>query len=181
MNSSIEKLFSERLVLIPINESFCSDLYLSWLNDYDVYKYLESGGNYTIDSLKEYIENAVKNKLFFWAICLKCNGKHIGNIKIEPINFLHKRGEFGILMGDKPEWGKGYAKEASKIVIDFCFKTLNLKKITLGVVESNEVAVILYKKIGFEVEGIYKNHGFYDNRLENVLRMAIFNQELSYE
>jgi len=181
MNLSIKKLFSERLVLIPMNESFCSESYLNWLNDNEVYKYLESGGNYNIDSLKGYIENAIKNELFFWAICLKSNGKHIGNIKIEPINFRHQIGEFGILMGDKAEWGKGYAKEASKIVIDFCFKSLNLRKITLGVVESNKVAVTLYKKIGFEIEGIYKNHGFYDNRLENVLRMAIFNQEFINE
>jgi len=167
--------------LIPMNESFCSDSYLSWLNDPEVYKYLESEGNYTMDALKKYIENAVKNKLFFWAICLKSNGKHIGNIKIEPINYRHKRGEYGILIGDRSEWLKGYAKEASKIVIDFCFKSLNLRKITLGVVESNEAAVFLYKEIGFEVEGIYKNHGFYDNRIENVLRMAIFNQEFINE
>lgn len=57
MNSSTKKLFSERLVLIPMNESFCSDSYLSWLNDPEVYKYLESEGNYTMDA---YIKNILK-------------------------------------------------------------------------------------------------------------------------
>jgi|LakMenEpi03Aug12_release.lakeMendotaPanAssembly.Ray.scaffolds.fasta_scaffold482726_2 ribosomal-protein-alanine N-acetyltransferase len=181
MNKSIEKLESERLALIPMNESFCSDTYLSWLNDSEVYKYLESAGDYKMDALREYIREAVKNNVFFWAICLKSSGKHIGNIKIEPISFRHKRGEYGILIGDKTEWGNGYAKEASKLIIDFCFKKLNLRKITLGVVESNYAAVFLYKNIGFEVEGIYKDHGLYENRVENVLRMAIFNQEFFNE
>ena len=160
-----------------MNESFCSYSYLSWLNDPEVYKYLESGGGYKIDALREYIREAINNNVLFWAICLKSTGKHIGNIKIDPISFRHKRGEYAILIGDKTEWGKGFAKEASVLIIEFCFKKLNLRKITLGVVESNNAAIFLYKKIGFEVEGIYKNHGLYENRLENVLRMAIFNHE----
>jgi ribosomal-protein-alanine N-acetyltransferase len=181
MNLSITKLESQRLLLIPINNSFCSVSYLSWLNDPDVCKYLESGGAYNIDTLNEYILNAVNNNVFLWAICLKNNNKHIGNIKIDPISFRHQRGEYGILIGDKTEWGKGYAKEASDLIIDFCFKKLNLRKITLGVVESNKAAVSLYKKMCFHIEGVYKDHGIYENKVENVLRMAIFNPEFIYE
>ena len=181
MNKLIRKLESERLVVFPMNESFCTESYLNWLNDSEVCKYLELGAVCDMEGLRNYVNNAVKNNLFFWAICLKSSGKHIGNIKIDPINFRHKRGEYGILIGDKIEWGKGFAKEASKLIIDFCFNELNLLKITLGVVESNTTAVFLYKKIGFQVEGVYKDHGFYENRVENVLRMAIFNPGFIYE
>ena len=181
MNVSITKLESQRLILIPINDSFCTDSYLSWLYDPVVCKYLESGCDYNMFTLKEYIHNAVENNVFFWAICLRSNNKHIGNIKINPISFRHQRGEYGILIGDKSEWGKGYAKEASDIIINFCFRKLNLRKITLGVVESNTAAVSLYKKMCFQIEGIYKDHGIYDNKIENVLRMAIFNPEFVHE
>lgn len=180
MNSSTKKLFSERLVLIPMNESFCSDSYLSWLNDPEVYKYLESEGNYTMDALKKYIENAVKNKLFFWAICIKYNGKHIGNIKIDPIHPIHGLGEYGIMIGEKSEWGKGYAFEASKLVIDYCFYTLGIRKINLGVDEENISAVNLYKKLGFITEGLYKNHIVYDSKYHNSLRMALFSPTYTY-
>lgn len=181
MNLSITKLESHRLVLHPINQSFCSESYLSWLNDPEVYKYLESGGAYSMNALKEYINNAINNNVFFWAILLKSSHKHIGNIKIDPISFRHKRGEYGILIGDKNEWGKGFAREASDLIIEFCFKKLSLRKITLGVVESNTAAVSLYKKMGFHIEGIYKDHGIYDNKVENVLRMAKFNPGFIYE
>ncbi len=88
MNKAITKLESQRLLLIPINNSFCSVSYLSWLNDPEICKYLESGGAYNMVTLNEYIHNAVINNVFFWAICLKSNNKHIGNIKIDPISLL---------------------------------------------------------------------------------------------
>ena len=42
---------------------------------------------------------------------------NIGNIKIDPINEIHKFGEYGILIGDKEYWGKGFAREASEEVL----------------------------------------------------------------
>lgn len=161
--------------------TFCSEIYLSWLNDPEVYKFLESGGGYTMQSLNDYIRNTTQHKIFFWAICLKKTGKHIGNIKIDPISFRHKRGEYGILIGDKNQWGKGFAREASELVINFCFEILKLRKVTLGVVSHNTHAVALYKKMGFVIEGTYINHGEYDNKLANVFRMAIFNKDLINE
>lgn len=176
MNFSVPILESDRLILHPMDLSFCSETYLAWLNDPEVYRFLESGGGYSMQSLNNYIQSTISNGIFFWAICLKKESKHIGNIKIDPISFRHKRGEYGVLIGDKSEWGKGFAKEASILVINFCFDVLQLRKITLGVVSHNTSAVNLYEKMGFVTEGIYIDHGEYDNRLANVFRMAIFNK-----
>jgi len=82
------------------------------------------------------------------AIKIKNFDKHIGNIKVEPINYKYSLGEFEILMGDKSEWNKGYAKEASKVVMDYFFeKEEPLRKITLCVLEENKAAVKLYKNL----------------------------------
>jgi RimJ/RimL family protein N-acetyltransferase len=150
------------------------------MNDLDVYRYLESGGNYTIEKLSEYLSLVVAKPVLFWAIKIKETGKHIGNIKIDPLNTRHGLGEYAIMMGDRTEWGKGYAREASELVIRYCFDELNLRKITLGVVADNQTAVNLYHKLGFETEGVYRNHGIYEGRFCNVLRMALFNPEFSY-
>jgi ribosomal-protein-alanine N-acetyltransferase len=167
---------TERLILLPLSMEHCSKEYLNWLNDPLVYKFLETRGNQNLEMLKDFIENQIKNKVAIWAITLKSTGKHIGNIKIDPINFKHGFGEYGILMGDKNEWGKGYAKEASIGVIDYFFNEINLRKITLGVVKQNAQAVALYEKLGFVTEGIYKEHLVYDGIYYDVLRMSLFNQ-----
>jgi RimJ/RimL family protein N-acetyltransferase len=146
------------------------------MNDPKVCKYLETGGNYRMDDLRTYLLDVEsKPDILFWAIHLKQHDKHIGNIKIDPVSKRHGLGEYGVMMGERAEWGKGYAFEASNLVIDHCFEKIGLRKITLGVVEENESAVNLYKKLGFVTEGIYKAHGYYSGHYCDLLRMAIFN------
>ncbi|NBW34975.1 MAG: N-acetyltransferase [Cytophagia bacterium] len=173
-------LESERLICKKLSLEHCSDQYVSWLNDQEVYRYLETGGNYNIELLREYLTSVQANeKILFWAIHLKSNQQHIGNIKIDPVNTRHGLGEYGILMGERSQWGKGYAKEASILVVNYCFNTLKLRKITLGVVDKNTAAVTLYKSLGFEIEGVYKKHGLYENEYHDIIRMALFNPDLN--
>lgn len=166
-------LESERLIFKRLSAKYISKEYVDWINDPDVNMYLETRGNYTIDLLKSYIEEQYKNEVYFWAILLKGSNKHIGNIKIAPINFDTNSGEYGILIGDKSNWGRGYAKEASLRILKYCFKELKLSKITLGVIENNIKAVLLYKNMGFKIDEVKNDVGIYNNKLSNSLRMSL--------
>ena len=168
-------LETNRLVLKPLSLEHLSNDYVDWLNDIDVYKYLETGGNYTLEMLKDYLLEVKKKDIYFWGIHLKENNLHIGNIKIDPINARHGIAEYGIMMGRKSEWGNGFAKEATLRIVNLCFSELNIRKITLGVVADNIIAFNLYKGIGFEIEGVFKKHGFYQGKYCDIVRMALFN------
>ena len=177
-------LETERLILSSITLADCSENYLSWLNDTDVNMYLESGFyQHNMQGLVDFVNGYQSNKkAVFLVIRLKENNKHIGNIKIDKINYIHRNCEYGIMMGDKTEWGKGYAKEASIAIINYAFEELGLNKVNLGVIDSNDVAVKLYKKIGFVVEGVLKQN-FYErtsSTLKNEIRMAVFNNTWQY-
>lgn len=169
-------LESERLILKPLSLSFLSQEYVNWMNDMEVYEFLSSEGDYSLHKLKAFLKEVENKEILFWAVVIKHTGKHIGNIKIDPVEIKHGICEYGIMMGDKTEWGKGFAKEASKLVIEFCFKSLNLRKMNLGVIESNKRAVKLYEKLNFVVEGQLINHLSSNGKFVNVLRMALFNQ-----
>jgi ribosomal-protein-alanine N-acetyltransferase len=175
MESSLV-LNTERLILEPLSLKHATQKYVNWLNDPEVYKYLETRGGQTIEKLKSYINHLTKNKVLIWAIIDKVSNIHIGNIKIDPINEIHKFGEYGILIGDKEYWGKGFAREASEEVLNYFFKNNYLRKINLGVVEKNIEAINLYKKLGFQQEGYLLKHLIYDEFEENVIRMAIFRE-----
>jgi len=177
-------LETERLILSSITLADCSENYLSWLNDTDVNMYLESSFyQHNMQGLVDFVNGYQSNKkAVFLVIRLKENNKHIGNIKIDKINYIHRNCEYGIMMGDKTEWGKGYAKEASIAIINYAFEELGLNKVNLGVIDSNDVAVKLYKKIGFVVEGVLKQN-FYErtsSTLKNEIRMAVFNNTWQY-
>ena len=60
-------LESERLVYKPIDSSYCTPEYLSWLNDEEVIRYLEIFEPYSEAQLRSYLEAAEKNdSLFFF-------------------------------------------------------------------------------------------------------------------
>jgi RimJ/RimL family protein N-acetyltransferase len=179
MNATI--IESNRLIYKPLSLKHLSQDYVDWLNDPEVYRYLETGGNYTLDMLNEYLHEIEKKDILFWAIHLKENDLHIGNIKIDPVNHRHGTAEYGIMLGRKSEWGKGYAKEATLAIIDYCFRIFGLRKITLGVVADNKAAYNLYQSIGFEIEGICKKDGIYDGKYCDGIRMGIFNPDFHYE
>lgn len=149
--SDLAVLETERLILKPLNRHFISQDYVNWMNDEKVNRHLESGGDYTLEKLTAYLKEVEDNPKYFWAINLKETDKHLGNIKIDPIDLNHLWGEYGIMIGDRNLWGKGIAKEASKTVIDFCFNILHLVQINLGVKKNNLKAISLYEKLGFKI------------------------------
>ena len=149
--SDLAVLETERLILKPLNRHFISQDYINWMNDEKVNRHLESGGDYTLEKLTSYLKEVEDKPKYFWAINLKETDQHLGNIKIDPIDLNLLWGEYGIMIGDRNAWGKGIAKEASKSVIDFCFNTLNLSQINLGVKKNNLKAISLYEKLGFKI------------------------------
>ena len=172
------ELITERLILRPVTEAHCNETYLSWLKDKETTQYLESQlYEHTIDSIKSFVKNSTNDHTLFLAIHKKDNMKHIGNIKIENIHKIHQTAEYGILMGEKNELGKGYAKEASTAIIDFSFNNLNFRKITLGVISENINALSLYLKLGFKIEGILNKHYLYGGKYRDAIRMALFKDE----
>ena len=169
-------LESNRLIIKPLNTSFISQKYVEWMNDKEVIKYLSSGGDYNLNKLKKFLEETEKKEILFWAIIIKENNTHIGNIKIDPIDHYNGTCEYRIMMGDKNEWGKGFAYEVSELVINYCFKNLNLRKITLGCIEDNKIAISLYKKLNFKIEANLIEHILHNGKYVNVIRMALFNK-----
>jgi [ribosomal protein S5]-alanine N-acetyltransferase len=165
--SSTPMLEGERISLYPLNLSFCSERYLSWLNDSDVYAHLNVGGNYTIQELYNFVNKNTVVGVLFWAIVVKADNNHIGNIKIDKINLTELHGEYGIMIGEKSAWGRGYGAEASKIVIDYCFNNIGLEALNLGVHTENLSAVNLYKKLGFSIVATESSKG--DKKSENNL------------
>jgi hypothetical protein len=83
---------------------------VNWLNDEEVNRYLEIDGGYSLKTLKEYLEEVEVKPIYFWAIISKSSKKHIGNIKIDPINTKHSIGEYGILLGIRSLGAKAMRK-----------------------------------------------------------------------
>jgi RimJ/RimL family protein N-acetyltransferase len=52
-------------------------------------------------------------------------------------------------------------------------QTIGLQRVELTVRENNAIAIALYKKVGFEIEGLQRNAVRIDGDYENIVCMAI--------
>jgi RimJ/RimL family protein N-acetyltransferase len=86
---------------------------------------------------------------------------------------------FGIVVGDKTEWGKGYGSEATQLMVGHAFETLNLNRVWLRVFEYNARGIRAYEKVGFKKEGVLRQDRFQDGRYWDTFAMAILRDEYS--
>lgn len=163
----------ERIYLRELNQEDTSPEYCNWLNDPMVNEFLETKKT-TIEELKQYVKEKKENSnCLFLGIFLKENNKHIGNIKLEPIDFNNKRATIGILIGNKDYWGKGIATEATRLLVNYAFNSLDLKEVNLGVISENKAAIKVYKKVGFQIDRIEKKSTMYGNKYYDGIIMSI--------
>jgi len=117
------------------------------------------------------------NKTIYFTITLS-HDEPIGFIMLRRIDYIHRNCYLGIVIGVDTERGKGYGGEAIDLIMDFAFKTLNLNKIIVEVLCGNDMALLLYKKLGFKEEGRLKQQYYCCGEYLDVVLLSVFNQNL---
>jgi len=170
-------LEGERLHLQEVRTSDVNENYYRWMNDPEITQYLESRFySNSIETLQEYVKNFLGNKdNIFLAIVLKENHKLIGNIKMGPINWFHRLADIGVMIGEKDCWGKSYASEAISLLSEHAFKNLNLHKLTAGCYRPNKGSLRAFQKAGFETEGVWKKHSFFNGKYVDAVLLGRIN------
>ena len=167
------------VLLRPLERADLNEQYLGWLNDPEVTRYTETG---TFPTTAEDLENfyrsvtGSKNDVIF-AIVDKKSGRHVGNVKLGPIHWLHRSAILGILIGEKEFWGKGIGLEATRLVVEYGFNRLNLHRIELGVFAEHKAAVRCYEKAGFKIEGHMRQDLFHDGEYKDRIWMGLLRSE----
>jgi RimJ/RimL family protein N-acetyltransferase len=168
-------LQGSRIYLREVRPEDVNDHYYQWLNDPEVTRYLETR---FIPQSKQQISAFVQQKDgnrddILLAICDRTTGQHIGNIKLGPINWYHRRGDISLFIGEKSYWGKGIAGEAIGLVLEFAFNTLNLNKLAAGAYTCNKGSVKAFLRHGFKIEGQLEEHVLVANRGESVTLLGL--------
>lgn len=163
-----------RLTLRTLAATDAGGPYLGWMSNPTVLRYLEARHvPHDRATLQAFIEmsNADPSTLLL-GITITADGRHIGNIKLGPIDAHHRRGDIGILIGDTAVWGRGYAAEAIGLLAAHAFSALRLHKLTAGFYASNTASVRAFEKAGFHVEARLREHWHRDGAREDGVLMA---------
>jgi RimJ/RimL family protein N-acetyltransferase len=162
-----EKIIGARVYLRTLDEGDASDEYCGWLNDPEVNKFLATKSADKQGLIDYILSKNLQSDAMFLGIFLRENNKHIGTIKLEPIDLETKKAVIAIMVGDKKSWGNGYGGEAMKILMEYAHEKLSIDTMELGVVGANLSAINSYKKLGFvevkrELQAVQYGTNVYD-------------------
>lgn len=151
-----------------------------WRNDKELIDSL--GNNFRFISknvdqawYKDYLQH--RNKNVRLAIIHAQDNRHIGNINLSDIDPINASAELSIMIGEKQYRSKGIGTEATFMMINHGFKNLNLHRIYLTVLQHNEPATRLYKKIGFTIDGVHRQAIFKNGIYNDVVVMSLLKHE----
>lgn len=169
LNTPMPTLETERLVIRRFALPDLADLHRLVYSDPDV-SHFYSGGTNSLEETRENLihtiwlnEHDVDQGWGSWAVIRKEDNQLIGRVNLGRPDRTYYRildpkspyfsldTEIAYAFG-KAYWGKGYAAEACKPVIEYAFKELRIKRIVTGADSQNTRAINLLKRLGFRMQ-----------------------------
>lgn len=165
-------------VLRPLEPSDLEALYL-YKNDPTVAALLGGFSNgYSLTDLRDWLEYHRQRKdEILWAIAHADDNHCLGHVGLYQIDHRIRMAEFAIMIGEHAAWAKGLGRACTQFALEYGFDQLNLNRIHLSVLASNERALRLYRSLGFSEEGHLRQAQFKNNQYMDVLLMAMLREE----
>lgn len=149
-----KKIIGTKCYLSPISEQD-AEKWASWFNDLEVTIPLgdEAYIPTNVNKERKNITDLLQSNVHVFSIVDLKSDELIGRCMLFSIDKINRHAMFGIVIGEKSHWNKGYGQDATKQILDYGFNLLNLNNIMLGVFSYNKAAINCYKKVGFKEIG----------------------------
>lgn len=155
-------------------------LRLSYINKPEIEKCLISETPYpmTLREEEKWFESISSfSDTYKFAIEALVEKQFIGGCSINNVDWKNRVATVGIFIGDKNFLGKGYGRDAMKILLSFIFLQMNINKVRLTTYSFNERAIICYEKLGFKTEGVLRKEIYSDGKYYDKIAMGILREE----
>lgn len=137
------------------------ELAVALWGDFEVTKLFDARGPLSREQVKERLLKEISTQKEFgvqyWPIFLLENVEHIGACGLRPYDMENNILETGFHIRSN-QWGKGYATEAARGVIEYAFEELKVNGLFAGHNPKNEASRYLLHKLGFH----YTHDEFYE-------------------
>lgn len=169
----------EKVYLGPIRREHIL-IYTTWFQDLEFLQLLGKGAlmQFTEQDETEWYERQSKSTADYQFAIYTCDDDNvIGTTALQSIHWRNRMAMFGIAIGDKNYWGKGYGREATRLMLRFGFIELNLHRIWLQVFAFNTRAIRAYEQVGFVHEVRLRESIYRDGRYHDIYQMSILRDE----
>ena len=140
---------------------------VEWINNPENNQFLHYDIPICVEKTEKWFDSHEGEDTRFDAV-IEADGIPVGTIGLLAIDKKNSKAEYYIAMGETAYKGKGVAKKASKLILEYGFQTIGLNRIYLFTEVENIAAQKLFEKVGFTKEGIIRqdivSHGCYVDR-----------------
>ena len=135
------------------------DTLFSWENDTSVWHISSTSSPFSKQTLKNYLSSIqdIYTDRQLRLMIDNPEGRTVGCVDLYEFDPLHQRAGVGILIGDQADRGKGYAREALNLLIDYAFNHLLMNQLYCTIPASNEASIYLFQQAKFIQCGTLKN------------------------
>ncbi len=138
------------------------DLVYRWENDPGIWSVSNTLVPYSRDVLKQFLAHAHQDIFQTRQARLMIDLKEptirsIGTIDLFDFEPYHSRLGIGILIKEKKDREKGYARESLELTLNYIFKVLLIHQVYCNILKGNTRSLELFKKLGFETVGLKKD------------------------
>jgi diamine N-acetyltransferase len=150
------------------------DLWLRWFNDLEMLRTLGSVDAATREAEERFYALATSDGQVNFAIFELASSRPVGTCGLREVNQRQGTATFGISIGDRGAWNRGYGTEATRLLLDYAFHWLGLHNVLLSVFANNPRGVRAYEKAGFRVIGHRREaHKLGQQRMDEIFMDAL--------
>jgi RimJ/RimL family protein N-acetyltransferase len=162
----------ELVALGPIRRDLVP-IYQQWMNDFEVTRTLALFPSPMTDELEQkwYESTATNSEQPIFTVYERATMRPIGTTSLQVVDWVHRRAEWGIAIGEADARGKGYGTETAHLMLDYAFTALGLNSVSLHVYEFNFPARKAYANAGFIESGRMRQARWYAGRFWDVILM----------
>jgi diamine N-acetyltransferase len=134
-------------------------LYQRWFNDIDVMTFYTDGPitPSTYETSRAQYDRVTNDETDIrFTVYERDTLRPIGLSDLFQIDYFNRTAGFGVLIGEKDCWGRGYGTEITRLMLDYAFTVLGLHSVRLAVFSYNERARRVYERAGFRVIGRWR-------------------------
>jgi RimJ/RimL family protein N-acetyltransferase len=172
-------LQGEAVRLTALDEADLATL-VGWQQDAEFLRLFDARPAYpqTEQALKAWLQERQRaTDAFFFAIRRCESDDLLGYVELDSILWAHGSAWLSIATGERGTWGRGFGTEAVRLVLGFAFGELNLHRVQLTVFAYNQRAIALYRKLGFQHEGTYREALHRDGQRHDMLLYGLLRRE----
>ncbi len=177
----MEYLRNDKLLLRPPEPEDLDSLY-RWENDPEIWQLSGTLVPFSKHMLRIYLESAAKDlyeqKQLRLMIEAPGGDSPLGAIDLFNFEPYHRRAGVGILIAEKSERRKGYARVALDLLKNYCFSHLGLHQLWCNISPANEASLKLFSAAGFSICGKKEQWIFNGQTFEDEWLLQAFNPVL---